>query len=81
VSKSYLKEFEELCSKLDIEVRYERTQARGGLCKINGKNVIIVDKKASDFYKQSILVKALKSFKLDDIHIKPKVREILEDAV
>lgn len=74
-----LKDMEDLCDKLNIHIRYEKTQAKGGLCKVNGKNLIIVDKKASDLYKQSIIGKALKSFDLSNVHLKPRLREMLED--
>lgn len=81
MGKTELKELEDLCEKLGIKIRYEKTQARGGLCRVNGENIIIIDKKASDYYKQNIIGKAVKSFDLSKIHIKPKIREIIEDIV
>jgi len=81
VDRTELKELEELCNKLGIKIRYEKTNARGGLCRINGENIIIIDKKATDYYKQTIIGKAVKSFDLSNIHIKPKIRELIEDIV
>lgn len=81
MGKTELKELEELCNKLGVKIRYEKTNARGGLCRVNGENIIIIDKKATDYYKQTIICKAVKSFDLSNIHIKPKIRELIEDIV
>ena len=73
-----LKELEELAEKLGVKIRYEKTKARGGLCKKNDEFLIIVDKKASSLYKINILTEALKTFDLSDVFLSPKLREHLE---
>lgn len=78
--KQILKDLEELCLKLGIILRYEKTSARGGLCKVEDKFYIIIDKKAKDDYKVSVIAKSLKNFDLSKFHLKPKLREYLDDV-
>jgi signal recognition particle subunit SEC65 len=75
-----LKELEEIASKLNIKVRYERTKARGGLCKKEEQYMVIIDKSADPHYKTSVLAEAIKKFDLSEIYISPKAREIIESA-
>jgi len=77
--KQILKELESLCSQLGIVLRYEKTSARGGLCRVEDKYYIIIDRKAKDDYKASVIANSLKNFDLKNIHIKPKLREYLEE--
>lgn len=74
-----LRELEAVCSQLDITLRYEKTSAKGGLCKVDDSYFIIVDRKASEEYKIHVIGKALKQFDLSNIHLKPKLREFLDD--
>ncbi|MDR2884271.1 MAG: hypothetical protein LBV09_04105 [Deferribacteraceae bacterium] len=76
--KQILNLLEDLARQLDIRVRYEKTTARGGLCKHKGKYQIIIDPKANDDFKIDTVVQALKSFNLDKIFISPALRDILE---
>lgn len=77
--KNILKELENTCEKLNITVRYEKTSAKGGLCLLNSKHIIIVDKKSSDEYKANILARSLKEFDIEALHLKPAVRYFIEN--
>ncbi|MCX8084204.1 MAG: hypothetical protein N3C60_04710 [Calditerrivibrio sp.] len=79
MGKTILKDLELLCSQLGITLRYEKTSARGGLCRVDDKFYIIIDKKAKDDYKAFVIAKSLKQFDLSQIHLKPKIREFLEE--
>ncbi len=77
--KKLLSELEKVCEKLNISIRYEKTQARGGLCFFDNKYHIIVDKKASYHYKIKVLTDALGQFDLSNVHMPPKIRELIEN--
>ena len=79
-ANTILKELEEVAEKLGIKIRYEKTKARGGLCKKDEQFMIIIDKASNPHYKITVLSEALKGFDLDGIYISPKIRELLEDA-
>jgi hypothetical protein len=78
---SYL---EELAEKLEISVRDENinidesSTSPGGLCRVEGQYVIILNSKATVKEKIQVMIKALQQFDLRDMYIKPVIRELLE---
>jgi len=72
-----LQELEKLAERLDISVRYENGEFRGGLCRVKDEQVIIIHKKIGDERKISILARELGKFDLGSLYILPKVRELL----
>lgn len=75
--KAVLAGLENLAEQLNIKIRYEKTQARGGLCRHEGKYQIIIDRKASDEFKIEVITAALKTFDLSGIFISPQIRAVL----
>ena len=78
-----LYQLEELAEKLEILVRdeninMEESSSTGGLCRIEGKYVLIINSKATSTEKIQVIIKALLQFDLGDIYIKPVIRELLE---
>jgi len=79
---SYL---EELAEKLEILVRdeninIEESSSSGGLCRVEGKHVIILNSKASVKEKIQVMITALQQFDLTDMYVKPIIRELLDFA-
>ena len=52
----------------------------GGLCKVKGEHRVIVDKRATDGEKVTVLAQALSRFPLDDLFISEKTRELIEKS-
>ena len=50
----------------------------GGLCLLRGEYVLIIDSKAAMRDKIRTFAKALRHFDLDQIYIKPALRELLD---
>ena len=78
-----LTQLEGLAHTLGIQVRYEKIveeelSSTGGLCRVKGEWVIIINSKAAINEKIHTLVKSLKNFDLNDIYMKPALRELLE---
>jgi hypothetical protein len=78
-----LNQLEELAEKLGILVRHENinieeSSSTGGLCRIKGKYVLILNSKVTVKEKNQVMIKALQQFDLSDIYIKPVIRELLE---
>jgi len=76
---------EELAKKFGVQIRYEDikqdenlTFVVGGLCLFKGEYVLIINPKASVKDKIRTLAVALKHFDLDQIYIRPVIREILD---
>jgi len=77
---SYL---EELADQLGILVRdesinLEETFSVSGLCRVEGKYILILNSKATTKEKIEVSVKALKQFDLSNMYVKPVIRELLE---
>ena len=74
---------EELARNFDITVRYEKIQKEsaffpGGYCKVKGKDLIIINSKASPDDKVEIIARALLLFDLDKMYVLPAVRELID---
>ena len=77
---SYL---EELADQLGILVRdesinLEETFSIGGLCRVEGQYILILNSKATIKEKIEVSVKALQQFDLNDMYVKPVIRALLE---
>ena len=78
-----LSQLEELADKLEILVRdeninIEESSSPGGLCRVEGKYVVILNSKASVKEKIQVMIAALQQFDLGDLYIKPVIRELLD---
>jgi hypothetical protein len=83
--KTILNLLEELCQSLGIQVRYELIKKEGsfypgGLCRVKGEQVIILNSSATTDDKIQALAKAVTSFDLDQVYLKPALREFLFQA-
>ena len=79
-----LSQLEDLAEKLGILVRdeninIEESSSSGGLCRIEGEYVLILNSKATVKEKNQVMIKALQQFNLSAIYIKPVIRELLEE--
>lgn len=62
----------------DESINLEEAFSVGGLCRVEGKLILILNSKATVKEKIEVAVKALRQFDLNDIYIKPVIRELLE---
>ncbi len=74
---------EALAYGLGVEVRYEKipqddVTISGGLYRLKGKNVVVIDSRTTTKDRVRVLVQALKPFDLADVYIRPALRELLE---
>lgn len=78
-----LSQLEELAEKLEIVVRDEKinleeSSSTGGLCRVEGKYILILNSSATVKEKIQVMTKALQQFDVSEIYIKPVIRELLE---
>jgi hypothetical protein len=75
-----LRELEEVAQKKSIRVSYEQIGGElgaGGLCKVKGEHRVIVDKRATDGEKVTVLAQALARFPLDDVFMSEETRALV----
>ena len=78
-----LRELEGVAEKKKIKVSYENIGGElgaGGLCKVKGEHRVIVDKRATDGEKVTVLAQALSKFPLDDVTMSDKTRDLIEKS-
>lgn len=78
-----LDQLEALAWSLGVEVRYEKipqddVAIAGGLCRLKGKTVIVIDERTTAKERVRTLVQALKNYDLTDVYVRPALRELLE---
>lgn len=80
--KEILNQLEELAESLGIRIRYEQLLKEGsffpgGLCKVKGEDILIINSMAGIDDKIEILANAVVSFDLSRIYMRPALREFL----
>ena len=76
---------EELAEGLGIQIRYEAIKRDedspytvGGLCLLKGEYILIINTKATPKERIKTLATAVKHFDLDQIYVRPALRELLD---
>ena len=77
---SYLEELAEQLgiSVWDESINLEETFSAGGLCRVEGQYILILNSKTTTKEKIDVSVKALQQFDLSNMYVKPIIRELLE---
>jgi hypothetical protein len=80
-----LDQLEELAGKLGIEIRYgnigvEDSRHMGGLCRVQGKYLLIMHSRLTVKEKIGVIIKTLKGFEIGDVYVKPVIRELLDKS-
>ena len=63
---------------LNVEVNEESNVARGGLCRIREKKVVLVDSRLCSSERCRVLAEALSAFDLSTVFIPPAVRSLID---
>jgi N-dimethylarginine dimethylaminohydrolase len=78
-------QLEELIKSFGIQIRHEAIKQDedlvnvvGGLCLLRGEYVLIINSKATTMDRINTLATALKHFDLDQIYLRPVLRELLD---
>jgi hypothetical protein len=83
-TQSRLEDLKAVAQKLSIEIETGRfadddISIQSGFCKLNGKSLIILDKKLNPENQAEIILQALKNFDLETIYVPAWIREQLEN--
>jgi hypothetical protein len=82
-----IRQLEVLAVTFGLQIRYEPIRiddnlpnVPGGVCRLKGDNVLIINSNSTVQDKINTLAEAVKNFDLDRIYILPVIRELLEKA-
>ena len=80
-----IEQLEELIRSFGIQIRHEAIKQDedsinvvGGLCLLKGEYVLIINSKSTKVERINTLATALKHFDLDQIYLRPVLRELLD---
>lgn len=76
-----LKELEELAARSNIGIRYEKGDFEGGFCVLKADRLIMINKKLPTPKRAAVLAQGLAEVGIDEIYLKPVVREFIEDEL
>ena len=71
-------ELEIALTQMEIRVRKEKGNFKGGWCIVNDERCLVINKRHSPEIQFSIVAECLRSVSLDAVYLKPTVREALE---
>ena len=77
-TKQTLAELNELAQKLGYELRFEKGNFKGGYCLLKESKLLVVNSRNDHERRVTIISKSLKEIGIDDVYVKPGLREIIE---
>lgn len=78
-NEELINELEEVARQLGVTIRYEKGDFEGGYCVLKDSRLLLVNKRLMPARKASVLALALREIGLDNVFIKPAVRQYIED--
>jgi hypothetical protein len=72
-------ELEQLAAQFGLTLRYEKGDFEGGYCVLKEEKILVMNKKLPEARKASVLAQALSEIGLDNVFIKPALRQYIED--
>jgi len=81
--KNKIEDLKSVAEKLAIEIQITNLNdqdfnIQSGYCKLNGKDLILLDKNLSLQEQTEIILQALKNFDIDNIYVASWIRELIE---
>jgi hypothetical protein len=76
-----LTELEHLASNCGIFIRYEKGDFDGGYCVLKAERLIVINKRLALARRASVLAQGLAEVGIDEMYLKPAVREYIEDEL
>lgn len=78
-TEKLLLELEQLVEEAGYTIRKEKGTFRGDSCIVEGENLVVLNKKKPEQQQVGLLARVLQDKSLQDIYIKPAVRNHLEE--
>ncbi len=76
-----IQELQEVAAQLGVTIRYERGDFEGGYCILRDQKILLVNRRLFPAKKAAVLAMAMHEIGLDDMYLKPAVREYIEDEI
>ena len=80
-NEQILSELEQLASNCGITIRYEKGDFDGGYCVLKAERLIVINKRLALARRTSVLAQGLAEVGIDEMYLKPAIREYIEDEL
>lgn len=77
-TKQILSELEEIVERLGFKLRYEKGNFEGGYCLLKELRLFVINSRNEPERRIGIIARNLKELGIDEIFVKPHLREIIE---
>jgi hypothetical protein len=77
-TKQLLAELEEVVQRLGYKLRYEKGNFEGGYCLLKESRLFVINSRNEAEKRVGIIARNLKEIGIDDIFVKPQIREVIE---
>jgi hypothetical protein len=74
-----IQELHAAATQIGVTIRYERGDFEGGYCILREQKLLLINKRLMPTRKASVLATALYGIGLENVYLKPAVREFVED--
>jgi len=71
---------ESVMTTLGVQVRYEKGDFAGGLCKLKDKQLLILNSAMPPNQKIKVLANELSQMELDNVFMVPALRQVIDDV-
>jgi hypothetical protein len=78
VESETLSNLENIVSQLGIQLRYEKGDFQGGVCRLKDERILIINKSLQIQKKIEVIANELSQIDLSGVYIIPVLRELLE---
>jgi hypothetical protein len=79
--ETLIEELQHIATQLGVTIRYERGDFDGGYCILREQKLLLVNRRLIPQRKANVLALALHGIGLENVYLKPAVREYIEDEV
>jgi hypothetical protein len=76
-----IQELQDVATQLGVTIRFERGDFEGGYCILRDQKILLVNRRLFPAKKASVLAMAMHEIGLEDMYLKPAVREFIEDEI
>jgi len=75
-----LQELETVATSLEVEIRYDDVETRGGLCRFGESDtlLLVINERLTAEERVQVMVEAMASLPLDNVFVRPQIRDLLE---
>ena len=77
---SILQELETVATSLEVEIRYDDVETRGGLFRFGESDplLLVINERLTAEERVQVMVEAMASLPLDNVFVRPQIRDLLE---